>query len=79
MNNQPKKIKARITEYNGGRYGRSGEYVAIIEPQYFKNGNMRKSDFRVVEVLEIRRKGYRANCCATHTESIAEVMEIIEN
>lgn len=37
------KIKALIREFNGGRYGRSGEYIAIVEPQLFKNGKIKKA------------------------------------
>ena len=69
------KVKAIIREYNGGRYGRMGEYVAIIEPAFFKNGEMKKTGFSVIEKLEVTKNGYRANGNATHTESIYKVIE----
>ena len=77
MKNQPVKVKARIREFNGGKYGRSGEYIAIIEPEYFKNGNYKKGSFRVVERLETIKKGYGYGSC-THSEQIADILEVIE-
>lgn len=68
-----KTVKARIKTYNGGKFGKSGEYVAIIIPKYFKNGNLKKSDFEVVEVLEIIKKDYGYKT-ATHSETIAEIL-----
>lgn len=68
-------MKAIIREYNGGKWGRMGEYIADITPQYFKNGNMKKTGFRVNKVYEVTKKGYRVNCNATHTESIWKIIE----
>lgn len=51
-------VTARIKTYAGGQYGRSGEYIARIIPRYFKNGKMVKSDFQIIEVLEVIKKGY---------------------
>lgn len=67
------KVKAIIETYSGGRYGRSGEYIAIVEPQFFKNGNMKKTNFNVVETLETIKKGYRHHC-ANYSERIYKVM-----
>lgn len=71
------KVKARIKTYAGGRWGRNGEYIAIVEPKFFKNGNIKKSDFRVIEVLEVVKKGYHHQC-ARYSESIDEVIEVTE-
>lgn len=68
-------MKAVIREYNGGKYGRTGEYIADITPKYFKNGKMMKTGFIVNEVLEVVKKGYRATSNATHTESIWKVID----
>ena len=72
------KVKAKIGVYNGGRYGRNGEYIAVIEPRFFKNGNMKKSDFKVIETLEITKKGYNYGN-APCSESIKEIIEVLEN
>lgn len=69
-----KKVKAMILEYNGGRYGRSGEYVAIITPKYFKNGNLKKTDFIEHEIIEVVQKGYNYGN-ATHSKSIQYIIE----
>lgn len=37
------RIIAKINEWNGGNYGRSGQYVAIVEPELFKNGKIKKN------------------------------------
>lgn len=71
------KVKARIKTCAGGKWGRNGEYIATIEPKFFKNGNIKKSDFRVIEVLEIVKKGYHHQC-ARYSESIDEVLEVTE-
>ena len=68
-------MKAIIRVYNGGKYGRMGEYVADITPEYFKNGKMKKTGFRVNEVIEITKKGYRACSSATQTESIWKIID----
>ena len=70
------KAKAIINVYNGGKYGRMGQYIAIIEPVFFKNGKMKKTGFRTIEVIEQIKKGYRATNNATQTESIGEIIEI---
>ena len=75
---KPMTVKALIRTYSGGKYGRSGEYIAIVEPKYFKNGNMKKTDFRVVEKLEVIKKGYHHQC-ANYSESIAEVLEEVND
>ena len=45
MKNKPAKVKARIKIYHGGKYGRTGEKICIIKPEYFKNGNMKTTRF----------------------------------
>lgn len=67
-------VKAVIEEYNGGRYGRKGEYVAIIKPKFFKNGGIIRSNFDVVEKLETIKKGYAASSNATHAERIGSII-----
>lgn len=71
------KIKARIQTFNSGSKGRSGEYIAIVKPQLFKSGKMKKTQFEVVEILETTRKEWGAHGCH-HSETIAEVLEVIE-
>jgi len=71
------KIKARIKTFAGGLYGRSGEYIAIVRPQFFKNGNMKKTKFTVIETLEVIKKGYHHHC-AKYSETIDEVLEVVE-
>lgn len=73
---QPEKVKAKINEYNGGKYGRSGQYIAIIKPEYFKNGNIKAQSFTVIEKVETIKKGYNYGT-ATHSESICDVLEIL--
>lgn len=67
------KVTALIETYSGGKYGRPGEYIAIVEPQFFKNGKMKKSNFKVIQVLETIKKGYHHHC-ANYSERIAKVM-----
>lgn len=76
-NQKPEKIKARITVYNGGRYGRPDEFIAIIKPEYFKNGNIKKSDFTIIEELETIKKGYNYGGIATSSVVISEIIEIL--
>lgn len=71
------RIKALIREYNGGRYGKMGEYIAIVEPQLFKNGKIKKSGFKLIKYIETVKSGYRYGN-ATHNESIREVLEVLE-
>ena len=73
---QPKKVIALINTYNGGRYGRSGQYKAVIKPIYFKNGNYKQQNFVVIERLETIRKEYGYSGC-NHSESIAEILDIL--
>ena len=76
-NEQPKKVKAVIREFNGGRYGKTGEYVAIVELRYFKNGKFKKTNFRLVEFIERTIWGYGCGNCR-HTESITDILEIVD-
>lgn len=76
MKSRPSKVKAVVNQYNGGKYGRSGQYIAIIEPEYFKNGNYKKQSFNVVEVLKVVKKGYGYGNC-NHSEQIADILEIL--
>lgn len=78
MTKMPSKVKALINEYNGGKWGRDGQYIAIIEPKYYNNGDYARHLFKVVEVLEVVKQGYRytkhGNC-----EQIYEILDIIES
>lgn len=67
-------VKARIKTYAGGKWGRSGEYIAIVKPEFFKNGNMKKSNFTVVATLEVIKKGYHHRC-ARYSERISRIMD----
>ena len=67
-------VKAIIKEYNGGRYGRKGEYLAVIKPKFFKNGGIIRSNFEVVERLETIKKGYRASGNTTHAERVGSII-----
>lgn len=71
------KVKALIETYSGGKYGRPGKYIAIVEPQFFKNGNMKKTGFTVIEKIETIKKGYHHQC-ANYSERIAEILEEME-
>ena len=74
---KPELIKARITVYNGGRYGRPDEFIAIIKPEYFKNGNIKKTDFTIIEELETIKKGYNYGGNATSSAVISEIIDIL--
>lgn len=76
MKAQPKRVKARIKEFNSGQYGRGGEYIAVIQPEYFKNGRYKKQSFKVIEKIETIKKGYGYGNCK-HAETIAEIIEIL--
>lgn len=67
-------MKARIQVFCGGKYGRSGEYIAEIIPKYFKNGNIKKTVFTWVKTIEITKKWY-AYGNARVTERIKEIIE----
>lgn len=71
-------IKAVIQEFNGGRYGKMGERIALVEPKFFKNGKMIKSDFHEVAEIETIKKGYGYGYCA-HSQRIKEVLEVVED
>jgi hypothetical protein len=71
------KIKAIIEEYNGGKYGRPGEYIAVVEPAFFKNGKIKKTGFNVIQLIEITKSGYGYGN-ATHAERIKTVLEYID-
>ena len=72
------KIKAVIKVWNGGSYGRMGEYTAIVEPELFKNGKIKTSKFKLIEILETTKKGYRSGS-ANSSENISEVLEVLED
>lgn len=70
-----KLLKVRFTTYNGGRYGKTGEYIAIIKPVYKSNGEIKKTDFEIVEILQTIKKGYGygyGNAVTAH--SIKEIL-----
>ena len=72
---KPEKVKAVINVFNGGKYGKNGQYVAIIKPEYFGNGNIKHQSFTVVEELETLKRGYSYGS-ARQRESIGEILEI---
>lgn len=74
---KPELIKARITVYNGGRYGRPDEFIAIIKPEYFKNGKIKKTDFTIIEELERIKKGYNYGGIAASSAVISEILEVL--
>lgn len=74
---KPEMIKARITVYNGGRYGRPDEFIAIIKPEYFKNGNIKKTDFTIIEELERIKKGYNYRGTAASSAVISEILGVL--
>lgn len=71
---QTRKFLVKIAVYNGGSYGRKGEYIAEVMPKFFKNGNMKKSDFVVVNVVEVLKKGYKYGT-AKSVETIEEIIK----
>lgn len=74
---KPELIKARITVYNCGKYGRPDEFIAIIKPEYFKNGNIKKTDFTIIEELETIKKGYNYGGIVASSAVISEIIEIL--
>jgi hypothetical protein len=74
---KPELIKARITVYNGGKYGRPDEFIAIIKPEYFKNGNIKKSNFTIIEKLQTIKQGYNFRGSAISSAVISEIIEIL--
>lgn len=52
------KVKARIYEWNGGRNGTPGEYIAIVRPRLGKNGTPLKTEPLIVKRLDEIKKGY---------------------
>lgn len=70
-------VKALLTEYNGGKHGKTGERIAIVKPQFFKNGKMKKSGFEELQEVEVIKKGYRFGT-ANHNEVITKVIEVIK-
>lgn len=77
IKNQPKTVIAKIREFNGGRYGRMGEYIAKVKPEYFKNGNVKSTIFTKLETLETIKKGYRCSN-AKQSEQIVLIIEIVD-
>ena len=71
-----KKLKVLIEVYNGGRYGKPGKYIAIVEPCYFKNGKLMTTKFKHIQTVEVISNGYNYGN-ATTSERIVEVLEEI--
>ena len=71
-----KTFLAKISVYCSGKCGSSGEYVAEIIPQYFKNGKMKKSGFIVLKEIETIKKAYCYGN-ATKTETVTEIIKEI--
>lgn len=64
---------AQINVYNGGRYGRKEVYTAIIKPHYFKNGNVKQTQFTEVKRLQTIQSGYNYRGMATQSATIAKM------
>lgn len=65
---------ARIKIWHGGTYGKSGEIIAEISPQYTKTGRLKKSVFTVERVIKVIEKGYSYGAAKTSMR-IAEVLD----
>lgn len=73
------KVKAliEVKVFGNSRYNRNGMYYAIIEPEFFKNGKMKKTGFKEVERLSVIKDWY--DKFAAHTSySIVEVLEEVD-
>ena len=75
-NRRPEKVLAVVSVYNGGKWGKMERYAAEIAPQYFKNGKMKRSGFRVINRVETLQKGYRSQGAA-QSESITAILKIL--
>lgn len=54
-----KKVYAQINTYYGGKWAKQREEICEIEPRFFSNGNMKKSDFKVISEFQLIAKGYQ--------------------
>lgn len=51
-------VRAIVREWNGGRHGSPGEFVAIVRPRLGKNGTPLKKEPIIVKKLDEIKKGY---------------------
>lgn len=51
-------IFAQVAEYYGGAYSRPRRTLALIEPEFFKNGNMKSGSFTVIKEIAVLENGY---------------------
>ena len=58
MNNYGKEQRAIVREWNGGRHGSPGEFVAIVRPRLGKNGTPLKTEPLIVKKLDEIKMGY---------------------
>ena len=52
-------VCAIVREWNGGRHGSPGEFVAIVRPRLGKNGTPLKTEPLIVKKLDEIKKGYK--------------------
>ena len=78
LKQKPRRIIAKIREINGGRHGRTGESVAVVEPEYFANGEIKRSVFRRINTINVLKVPFSPKKNTKHYEQIIEVIEIIE-
>lgn len=69
------KVKARIYEWNGGRNGTPGEYIAIVCPRLGKNGKELKTAPKVLEIIDTIKKGYNYGGLCAKTITIKEYLQ----
>lgn len=50
---------AHVRVFCSGKYGSGGEYLAIVKPAFFKNGNIKRTHFEVVKEITVIKKWYR--------------------
>lgn len=67
---------ATVEVFNGGRYGKPEIFKALIEPSYFNNGKMKKTDFTIVKRLETIKKGYNFNNIARNSMRIGDIEDV---
>lgn len=53
-----KNVIAIVSIFSTGRYGRNGLMKCEIKPQYFKNGEMKKTKFDIIKEIEYYKKPY---------------------
>lgn len=67
-------IIARVRTYNGGKNARHGEYIRMVKPETFKNGNIKRTIFEPVFTLKTIKKEHIVNRSYPHFERIVSVI-----